>query len=93
MTLRAIAAQLARSNPHRAIVGGTGRADVQSFGGARLGRLAQVQPLTQPIVRLQLDRMNDDGNRLFGITTLVARMPKPSCQVTLQRSSCVVDFR
>ena len=46
----------------------TGRLGVQSFGGAQLLNLTPFQPFTQPILRLDLDRMDDDDNRLFGVT-------------------------
>ncbi|MDE2380437.1 hypothetical protein [Bradyrhizobium sp.] len=62
----------------------TGRLGVQSFAGAQLLNLAQVQSFTQPIVRLDLDRMDDNDNRLFGITAQIAWTPKPSYQVTLR---------
>lgn len=62
----------------------TGRVGVQSFDGAQLLRQAQIQPFTQPILRLDLDRMDDNDNRLFGITAQIAWMPKPSYQVTLR---------
>ena len=61
-----------------------GRLGLQSFGGARLGGLAQIQPFTQPILRLDLDRMDDNDNRLFGITAQIAWTPKPSYQLTLR---------
>ena len=57
---------------------------VQSFGGAQLAGRALAEPFTQPILRLDLDRMDDNDNRLFGITALIAWMPKPSYQVTLR---------
>jgi hypothetical protein len=62
----------------------TGRLGVQSFAGAQLLNLAQIEPFTQPILRLDLDRMDDNDNRLFGITAQIAWMPKPSYQVTLR---------
>jgi len=62
----------------------TGRVGVQSFGGARLLDLAQVQPFTQPLVRLDLDRMDDDDNRLFGVTAQIAWTPKPAYQLTIR---------
>ena len=40
--------------------------------------------LTQPTLRLDLDRMDHNDNRLFGITTQISWMPKPSYQVTLR---------
>ena len=46
----------------------TGRLGVQSFGGAQILNLTPFQPFTQPILRLDLDRMDDDDNRLFGVT-------------------------
>jgi hypothetical protein len=54
----------------------TGRAGVQSFGGAQLLGLEPVKPFTKPIFRLDLDRLDDDDNRLFGITAEVAWAPK-----------------
>jgi opacity protein-like surface antigen len=62
----------------------TGRVGVQSFGGAQIFSLTPFQPFTQPIVRLDLDRMDDNDNRLFGVTAQIAWVPKPSYQVTLR---------
>ncbi|MGQ0686422.1 MAG: hypothetical protein ACT4OC_29020 [Bradyrhizobium sp.] len=62
----------------------TGRVGVQSFGGAHLTRLVPFQPFTQPIVRLDLDRMDDNDNRLFGVTAQIAWVPKPSYTLTLR---------
>jgi hypothetical protein len=62
----------------------TGRFGVQSFGGAQLLNLAPFQPFTQPIVRFDLDRMDDNDNRLFGVTAQIAWTPKPSYQLTLR---------
>src|SRR4029077_20557993 len=57
----------------------TGRLGVQSFGGAQLLNLAPFSPFPQPILRLDLDRMDDDDdNRLFGVTAQIAWTPKPS---------------
>jgi hypothetical protein len=60
----------------------SGRFGVQSFGGAQLLNLTPFQPFTQPIVRLDLDRMDD--NRLFGVTAHISWMPKPSYQLTVR---------
>jgi hypothetical protein len=62
----------------------TGRFGVQSFGGAQLLNLTPFQPFTQPIVRFDLDRMDDDDNRLFGVTAQIAWTPKPAYQLTLR---------
>lgn len=62
----------------------TGRLGVQSFSGAQLAGRTLAEPFTQPILRLDLDRMDDNDNRLFGITAQIAWMPKPSYQVTLR---------
>ncbi|WP_347958337.1 hypothetical protein [Bradyrhizobium sp. SSUT112] len=62
----------------------TGRLGVQSFGGAQLAGRTLAEPFTQPILRLDLDRMDDNDNRLFGITAQIAWMPKPSYQLTLR---------
>jgi hypothetical protein len=62
----------------------TGRVGVQSFGGGQLLDQTVFQPFTQPIVRLDLDRMDDDDNRLFGITAQIAWVPKPSYQLTVR---------
>ena len=62
----------------------TGRAGVQSFGGAQLLRLTPIQPFTQPIVRVDLDRMDDNDNRLFGVTAQISWTPKPSYQLTVR---------
>jgi len=62
----------------------TGRVGVQSFGGAQLLNLTPFHPFTQPIVRLDLDRMDDNDNRLFGVTAQIAWVPKPSYQLTVR---------
>jgi hypothetical protein len=62
----------------------TGRLGMQSFGGAQLAGRTLAEPFTQPTLRLDLDRMDDNDNRLFGITAQIAWMPKPSYQVTLR---------
>ena len=62
----------------------TGRLGVQHFGGAQLLNLTPFPAFTQPIVRLDFDRMDDDDNRLFGITAQIAWTPKPSYQLTLR---------
>ncbi|MEY9125890.1 hypothetical protein ABIA03_003168 [Bradyrhizobium yuanmingense] len=62
----------------------TGRLGMQSFGGAQLAGRTLAESFTQPVLRLDLDRMDDNDNRLFGITAQIAWMPKPSYQVTLR---------
>lgn len=62
----------------------TGRLGMQSFGGAQLAGRTIAESFTQPILRLDLDRMDDNDNRLFGITALIAWTPKPSYQLTLR---------
>jgi hypothetical protein len=62
----------------------TGRVGVQSFGGAQLLNLTPFQPFTQPIVRLDLDRMDDNDNRLFGVTAEIAWVPKPAYMLTMR---------
>ncbi len=62
----------------------TGRVGVQSLGGAQLLNRTPFEPFTQPIVRLDLDRMDDDDNRLFGVTAQISWVPKPSYQLTVR---------
>ena len=62
----------------------TGRLGVQHFGGAQLLNVTPFAAFTQPILRLDFDRMDDDDNRLFGITAQIAWTPKPSYQLTLR---------
>jgi opacity protein-like surface antigen len=62
----------------------SGRFGMQSFGGAQILNLMPFKPFTQPIVRFDLDRMDDDDNRLFGVTAEIAWMPKPAYQLTLR---------
>lgn len=86
---------LVRINPNTiAYIGGyyqwsnnwkfTGRMGVQSFEGAQLLNFASIQPSTQAIVRLDLDRMDDNDNRLFGVTTEIMWVPKPAYQLTVR---------
>lgn len=62
----------------------TGRLGMQSFGGAQFAGRTLAESFTQPLLRLDLDRMDDNDNRLFGITAQIAWMPKPSYQLTLR---------
>jgi hypothetical protein len=62
----------------------TGRVGVQSFGGAQLPILTPFPSFTQPTVRLDLDRMDDNDNRLFGVTAQIAWVPKPAYQLTIR---------
>jgi hypothetical protein len=62
----------------------SGRFGVQSFAGAQLLSLASFGGFAQPIVRLDLDRMDDNDNRLFGVTAQIAWTPKPSYQLTVR---------
>jgi hypothetical protein len=62
----------------------TGRVGMQSFGGAQLLNLTPIQSFTQPIVRFDLDRMDDNDNRLFGVTAEIMWLPKPAYQLTVR---------
>jgi hypothetical protein len=62
----------------------TGRAGLQSFGGASIAGLAQVNSFTGPVVRFDLDRMDDNDNRLFGMTAEIDWTPKPAFLLTLR---------
>jgi hypothetical protein len=62
----------------------TGRAGVQSFGGAELLRFTPIEGFTQPIVRFDLDKMDDNDNRLFGVTAQIAWTPKPAYQLVVR---------
>lgn len=60
---------------------------VQSFGGAQLLNLSPVSSFTEPVVRLDLDRMDDNDNQLFGVTAEIMWVsPKPAYQLTLLRA-------
>src|SRR6516165_10316259 len=62
----------------------TGRVGVQYFGGAQILNVTPIQSFTQPVLRLDIDRMDDDDNRLFGVTAEIAWVPKPSYLLTLR---------
>jgi hypothetical protein len=62
----------------------TGRAGIQTFDGAQLPILASIQGFTQPIIRADIDRMDDNDNRLFGVTGVIAWTPKPSYQIIIR---------
>jgi hypothetical protein len=90
-----VAASLARIQPSiTGYVGGyyqwpsnwkfTGRVGVQYFGGAELLNLISVQAFTEPVVRFDLDRMDDNDNRLFGVTAEIMWVPKPAYMLTLR---------
>jgi hypothetical protein len=62
----------------------TGRVGLQSFGGAQLLRQTPIASYTEPVLRFDLDRMDDNDNRLFGITAQINWVPKPAYQVTFR---------
>ena len=62
----------------------TGRVGIQSFGGAQFLNLTPFPSFTQPTVRLDLDKMDDNENRLFGLTAQIAWVPKPAYQLTIR---------
>ncbi len=62
----------------------TARVGIQSFAGAQLLSLPQFPSFTQPVVRLDLDRMDDDDNRLYGLTAQIAWVTKPSYQLVFR---------
>ena len=62
----------------------TGRVGVQSFGGAQLLNIEPIKPFTQPIVRLDLEKLDASDNRVFGITAEVAWTPKPAFALVLR---------
>lgn len=62
----------------------SGRAGVQAFNGARVLNLMPIGSFTQPIIRVDLDRMDDSDNRLFGVSLQIAWAPKPSYQLIVR---------
>jgi hypothetical protein len=62
----------------------TGRLGVQYFGGAELLQLTPIQSFTQPVLRFDIDRMDDNDNRLFGVTAEIMWLPKPAYMLTLR---------
>lgn len=68
----------------------TGRFGVQSFGGAQLLRFTPIHSFTQPVMRIDVDRMDDNDNRLFGVSAQIAWTPKPSYELTFRTPLYVV---
>jgi hypothetical protein len=63
----------------------TVRAGLQHFGGAHLGAaLTPIKAFTQPVLRIDLDQMDDNDNRLFGVSGQIAWTPTPSYMLTLR---------
>jgi hypothetical protein len=62
----------------------SGRLGVQTFGGARVANLVVARAFTQPTLRLDLDRMDDNDNRLFGVSLEIGWTPQPLVQMTLR---------
>jgi hypothetical protein len=89
-----IASPFASISPNTIVYGGgyyqwpsdwklTGRLGVQSFGGRSLAAWRRSSPSASRSC-FDLDRMDDNDNRLFGITPQIAWTPKPPYQVTLR---------
>jgi len=63
----------------------SGRFGVQTFGGAQFGGgLITAKAFTQPTFRIDLERMDDNDNRIFGASLEVAWTPQPLVQMTLR---------
>ena len=62
----------------------TARGGVQSFGGAQLLSFDPVKPFTKPIFRLDLEKLDDNDNRMFGLTAEIAWVPKPAFSLVLR---------
>ena len=63
----------------------SGRFGIQTFGGAQFaGGIIRAKPFTQPTFRIDIDRMDDNDNRLFGASLEVAWTPQPLIQMTLR---------
>lgn len=62
----------------------TTRGGLQSFGGAQFLNRIHLAPFTQPVLRIDLDRVDDDGNRILGMTAEIMWTPKPTYQFTLR---------
>jgi len=60
------------------------RVGVQSFGGVELLNRTLVRSFTQPIMRFDLDRMDDNDNRVFGLMVQIQWIPQPSYQLTFR---------
>lgn len=62
----------------------TARAGIQSFGGAQLLNIAPIQQFTQPIVRFDLEKLDESSNRIFGVTAEFAWTPKLAFQLIVR---------
>ncbi len=63
----------------------SGRFGVQTFGGAQLGGgIIRARAFTQPLLRIDFERMDDNDNRLFGLSVEAAWTPQPLVQLTLR---------
>jgi opacity protein-like surface antigen len=58
-------------------------AGVQFSDGAQLGNLIRVAPVDIKFVRAELEKLDDDDNRLMALAVAVGWSPKPSVQLTL----------
>lgn len=61
----------------------TGRAGIQTFGGANIGSLIQIDSFTKPMLRVDFDHLDDNENRLFGLSVEIAWTPRPGFQMTM----------
>lgn len=61
----------------------TGRFGVQSFDGASFLMPVKLPSFVKPIIKLDLERMDDNDNRLFGTSFEIIWAPKPIFQFTL----------
>lgn len=59
------------------------RFGVQQAGGAHLAGLIDVTRITTPFVKLDLEKLDEDDNRLIGLSAAVGWSPKPSVQFIL----------
>lgn len=57
------------------------RGGLQHFGGAQAGNILRVQKVDMKFAMLELERVDDDDNRLFYVSAAVGWSPKPSVQL------------
>jgi hypothetical protein len=66
----------------------SGRVGVQSFAGGALtgplGRSVELAGYTRPLTKLDLDLMDDNDNRLFGVSAEVLWTARPAVQLTVR---------
>lgn len=61
----------------------TSQVGVQYFGGADVASIIRIEPVTTPYIKLEIEHVDADDNRVFAVDLMLGWSPKPTIQLSL----------